>query len=115
MTDKINKKVIGIFAKNKKNSPGCCDEKICKCEDGYYYVCMKFDLNGKPFDEEKLIKYADESYYIIKVLLTHETTPYIHNYKIPGKDILNFTELYIKGDKEGKIIEIDKFYPEDWA
>ena len=115
MTDKISKKVIDIFAKNKKNTPVCNDEKICKCEDGYFYVCMKSDLNGKHFDEENLLKQANDCYYIVKVLVKQSLTPFIYNYKIPGEKILNFIELYIKGDKEGTIIEIDKFYPEDWA
>lgn len=115
MSDKINKKVIDIFAKNKKNTPVCCDEKICKCQDGYFYVCMKTDLNGKSFIEENLIKNANECYYIVKVMIKQGLHPFIYNYKVPGEDILKFIELFIKGEKDGNIIEIDKFYPEDWA
>ena len=115
MTDKINKKVIDIFAKNKKSTPVCNDENINRCKDGYFFVCMKSDLNGKHFDEENHIKSANECYYIVKVLINQGMHPFIYNYKIPGEKILEFIELYIKGDKEGKIIEIDKFYAEDWA
>jgi hypothetical protein len=115
MSDKINKKVIDLFSKNKKNNPSCCDHKVCKGNDGYYYVCMKQDLNGKPFLEDNLIKNANECYYIVKVMIKQNAHPYIYSYKIPGEDILNFIELFIKGEKDGKIIEIDKFYPEDWA
>jgi len=117
MSDKINKKVIDIFTKNKKSHPTCNDEKICMCEDGYYYVCMNHDLNGKLFDEETLLQRANECYYIVKVMMKSHGIPHpvIYNYKIPGDKILNFIELYIKGEKEGSIIEIDKFYPEDWA
>lgn len=115
MSDKINRKVIDIFTKNKKTTPVACDEKICKCNDGYYYVCMKSDLNGKPFDEEKLLRQANDCYYIAKVMIKRGVAPFIYNYKVPGDDLLKFIELYINGDKEGQIIEIDKFYPEDWA
>ena len=115
MTDKISKKVIDIFAKNKKSTPVSLDENINKCEDGFFYVCMKSDLNGKLFDEENLIKKANDCYYIVKVMMKQGLHPFIYNYKIPGENILEFIELYIKGDKEGLIIEIDKFYPEDWA
>jgi hypothetical protein len=115
MTDKINKKVIDIFAKNKKNSHACHDEKINRCEDGYFYVCMKSDLNGKHFVEENLIKNANNCYYIVKVMVKQGLHPFIYNYKIPGEKIFEFIELYTKGEKEGRIIEIDKFYPEDWA
>lgn len=115
MSDKINKKVIDIFAKHKKNTPVCTDDKVCKCEDGYFYVCMKADLNGKHFIEDNLLRHADELYYIVKVMIKQGIHPYILNYKIPGEKILEFVELFINGEKEGKIIEIDKFYPEDWA
>ena len=115
MTDKINKKVIDIFAKNKKNPPVCTDEKICRGTDGYFYVCMKSDLNGKHFDEETLLNKANDCYYIVKVMVKQGVHPFIYNYKVPGDKLLEFIELYIKGEKEGKIIELDKFYPEDWA
>jgi hypothetical protein len=115
MTDKINKKVIDIFAKNKKNMTVCNEENINRCKDGYFYVCMKSDLNGKHFDEEKLLKNANDCYYIVKVMIKQNLHPFIYNYKVPGEKILEFIELYIKGEKDGSIIEIDKFYQEDWA
>jgi len=116
MTDKINEKIIDIFTKNKKNAKtAVCEEKVCTCEDGYYYVCMKSDLNGKHFDEAKLLNEANNCYYIVKVMIKQALHPYILNYKIPGTKILEFIKLYMSEDKEGQIIEIDKFYPEDWA
>ncbi len=115
MSDRINKKVIDIFTKNRKDNQHCSEEKICKCDDGYYFVSMYTDLNGKHFDEEHLLQKANDCYYIVKILLKQGIHPYINNYKIPGEKILNFIQLYIEGNKEGSIIEIDKFYPEDWA
>lgn len=115
MPDKINKKVIDIFTKNKKDAPVCNDEKVCRCDDGFYYVCMQHDLNGKHFDESHLLQNANECYYIVKVMMKQSIHPVIYNYKIPGEKILDFIELYINKNKEGTIIEIDKFYPEDWA
>lgn len=115
MSDRINKKVIDIFRKNKKNAALNCDDKICKCEDGYFYFCMKSDLNGNHFDENNLITKANNCYYIVKVMIKQGIHPFINNYKIQGDKILDFIELFINGDKEGSIIEIDKFYPEDWA
>lgn len=115
MSDKINKKVIDIFTKHKKDTPVCNDEKVCRCDDGYFYVCMNLDLNGKHFDEDNLLKKANDCYYIVKVMMKQSVHPVIYNYKIPGEKILDFIKLYINGNKNGTIIEIDKFYPEDWA
>ncbi len=115
MTDKIHKKVIDIFAKHKKNSPTCKEDKICTSEEGYYYVCLQKDLNGKHFDEKKLVKNANECYYIVKIMIKEGLQTFINSYKIPGNKILEFLKIYINGEKEGQIIEIDKFYPEEWA
>jgi len=78
-------------------------------------VSFKTDPNGKHFDEKKLIKNANESYYIVKIMLKEGILPYINSYKIPGDKLLNFLKIYMDGEKEGQIIEIDKFYPEEWA
>lgn len=115
MTDIINKKVIDIFAKHKKNAVVCKDDKVCTTEEGYYYVCLKADLNGKHFDEKKLVKNANECYYIVKIMIKESISPYIYSYKVPGENILDFLKLYINGEKEGQVIEIDKFYKDEWA
>ncbi len=52
---------------------------------------------------------------LFKVMMKQSIHPVIYNYKIQGEKILDFLELYINKNKEGTIIEIDKFYPEDWA
>ena len=61
------------------------------------------------------LKNANESYYIIKVMIKEGISPVINNYKVPGEKVLDFLKMYINGEKEGQIIEIDKFYPDEWA
>ena len=114
MTDKLNKKVIDIFSKNKKSGT-CNSSRVCKTSDDYLYVTIKKDENGRSFDEKTLLKKADKFYYIVKILIKDSPHPYINNFKIPGDKIIDFIKMYADENGEGQIIEIDKFYPEEWA
>jgi hypothetical protein len=115
MTDKINEKVINIFTRHKKQLPISDDEKVIRSEDGYFYICVKKDENSRSFDVEKLLDRAYSCQYIVKVMVNHSDSPYIYNYKVPGEKILDFLTPYINMEKEGKIIEIDKYYPHELA
>lgn len=114
MSDTINEKVINIFTRHKKQLPISDDEKVIRSDDGFFYVCVKKDENGKFFDEEKLLDKAYDCHYIVKIM-THHDHPHIYNFKVPGEKLLNFLAPYIKGEKEGRIIEIDKYYPDELA
>ncbi|OGI01164.1 MAG: hypothetical protein A2Y25_09030 [Candidatus Melainabacteria bacterium GWF2_37_15] len=114
MTDDINKKIINIFSAHKKARP-CSGNQVCESAEGYSYVTIKADDNGRHFDEEKLLKNASSFYYIVKVMVKEGKHPYINNFKISGDKVLDFVKMYTDGKGEGQIIEIDKFYPEDWA
>lgn len=114
MTDKLNEKVINIFTAHKK-AKTCSNGEVCKTPDGYSYVTIHTDENGRHFDEEKLLKNADEFYYIVKVMVKEGKHPYINNFKISANKLLDFIKIYIDGNGEGQIIEIDKFYTEEWA
>ncbi|EKE03303.1 MAG: hypothetical protein ACD_20C00222G0002 [uncultured bacterium] len=115
MTDKINEKVINIFTRHKKQLPISDDEKVIRNDDGFYYICVKKDENGRHFDEEKLSKGADECHYLVKVMVKHSEYPFIYNYKVPGEKILEFLKPYTNDEKEGKIIEINKYYAHELA
>lgn len=115
MTDKINEKVINIFTRHRKQLPILDDEKVIRSDDGFYYICVKKDENGRYFDEEKLLNRANECHYIVKVMVIHSDYPCIYNYKVPGNKILDFLTSYINNEKDGKIIEIDKYFPHDLA
>lgn len=116
MPDRINKKVVKLFAKHKKNQNCCSDEEnVIRNEDGYYYVCIKKDDNGHHFDEKRLLERTEDFYYIVNVMVNNSEYPHIYSYKVPGEKILDFIEPYVNNDKEGRIIEIDKHYPGDLA
>jgi hypothetical protein len=116
MTDKINEKVINIFARHsKKASPVSEEERVFNSPDGYSYVHIKYDENGHNLDEKKLLEKADSQWYIIKVLERHKDHATIKNFKVSGERILEFLETFISEKRTGRVIEIDKYYPEELA
>lgn len=116
MTDKINEKVINIFTKHsKKSTPATEEEQVFTSPDGFHYVHIKYDGNGQPLDEEKLLEQADNQVYIVKILEHHKNAPAIKNYKVPGERLLEFLSSFISEKRTGRIIEIDKYYPEELA
>ena len=116
MTDKINEKVINIFARhNKKANPASEEEQVYKSPDGFSYVHIKSDENGHPLDESKLLEKADSQWYIVKVLEHHKNKPTIKNFKVSGERLLEFLESFLVEKRAGRIIEIDKYYPEELA
>jgi hypothetical protein len=115
MSDDINQKVINIFQRHKKHLPNCNEEKVVMAEDGYYYVCFSKDDNGFCFNENHLIERAKKCQYIVRVMIPKNPSPYIYNYKVHGDELLDFLKGFITGEKEGKVIEIDKYIPEDLA
>ena len=115
MTDKISRKIINIFEKHKNQIPLEEDEKIAYCEDGICYVCVKKDENGHPYDEKLLTERADKNQYIVRIMVSKGSNPYLYNYKVPGNKITEFLAGYITGEKEGRIIEIESYMPSDPA
>jgi hypothetical protein len=115
MTDKINEKIISIFARHKKHLPIDDEHKIIRNSDGFYYVCIQKDENGNNFDKKKLLESANSCYYIVKVMLNEHEYPRICNFRVPGEKIMSFLAPYINGEKEGEVIEIDKFFSDDLA
>ncbi len=117
MTDELNKKVIDLFSVNNKTKKAkhCNNGNVCKTSDGYFYVSIDTDENGRHLDEESLLKRAEAFYYIVKVLVKEGVRVYINNYKIPAEELLDFIRIYNDNKGEGKIIEIDKFFQDEWA
>ncbi|MFH0702534.1 MAG: hypothetical protein V2B14_03225 [bacterium] len=115
MSDNINEKIISIFAKHKKKLSSDDDEKVIRSIDGFYYICIKKDENNKYLDEKKLTDKSFKYSYIVKVMVKHSEHPYIYSFKVPGEKIVEFLKLYVNGEREGQIIEIDKYYPNEFA
>lgn len=112
MPDKINEKIVNIFARHKKQLPcSCDDEKVIRNDEGYYYVCIKKDENGHNFDKERIIDRINTYNYIVKVMDTESEHPHIYSYKVPGNKIIEFLLPYANQEKNGTVIEIEKYHP----
>lgn len=115
MTDNINEKIISIFAKHKKQIPLCEDERVVRNEDGFYYVCVAMDDNGRQLDENRLLEKSGKVKYIVKVLHNKGDGPHLYNYLVTGEKLLDFMTPYIMKEKDGYIVDIDKYRPDELA
>lgn len=114
MTDEINKKVINIFSKHKKELP-LGDEERVKFFAGFDYVKMDKDVNGKPFNSDKLNSYAQGCHYIIRVMRNIDGEIVLYNYDVPNDKLFTFIKSFENNTLNGTIIEIDKYFPEGLA
>ncbi|MCQ2957917.1 MAG: hypothetical protein MJ180_03330 [Candidatus Gastranaerophilales bacterium] len=111
----INKKVVSIFERHKANKLNNDDAKVIECDDDIYCVTVKTDKHGNPFNRAELLEDARMTEYIVKVLVDTPESSYINNYKVSGEKILEFLSKYTKRKKQGQVIEIDKYIPDDLA
>ena len=111
----IDKKVVSIFERHKSNKSYSTDAKVIKCDDDIYCVTVKSDKHGNPFNKEELIEDAMITEYIVKVLIDTPQGSYINNYKITGEKLLPFLNKFTSRKKQGQVIEIDKYIPDDLA
>lgn len=109
----LDKKVVNIFTKHKENQP--TDTKVIKCDDGIYCVTVKTDKHGNPLNKDEILQDAMITEYIVKVLIETPQGSYINNYKVSGEKILAFLSKYTTRKKQGQVIEIDKYIPDDLA
>lgn len=114
MINDINNKVIDIFKRHKDASLDDTDEKV-KFFKGFNYVRLDKDLNGKPFKEEHLIECSKKCHYIVRVMREKNNHVALYNYKVPHEKIIEFIGKFANNELNGKIIEIDKYIPEDLA
>lgn len=110
MSEEINKKVINIFSKHIKNKPIDTKEKV-KSFAGFSYVRLDKDVNGYPFKEEKLLDYAKDCHYLVKVMRDKNGSPSLYSYNVPSDKLLDFLLMFRNNELNGSIIEIDKFLP----
>ncbi len=111
----IDKKVVSIFERHKSNKLSEADAKVIKCDDDIYCITVKTDKHGNPFNKQELIADAMVTEYIVKVLIDTPQGSYINNYKLSGEKLLPFLSKYTNRKKQGQVIEIDKYIPDDLA
>ena len=114
MADEINKKVIDIFSKHNNKLKPETEEKV-KFYAGFNYVRIDKDHNGNKFNPEHLLKYAQGYHYIVRVMREYKGETVLYNYDVPNSDLFKFIESFQENTLDGKIIEIDKYFPDTSA
>jgi len=114
MSDSINKKVINIFSKHNSELPQGSSERV-KYYAGFNYVKLRKDTNGNKFNAENLIKYAESCHYIVRVMREIDDEVILYNYDVPNDELFKFLKSFEENTFDGKIIEIEKYFPEGLA
>ena len=109
-----DKNIINIFAShyNKKNEENSEDIRYFA---GFNYVKINKDKNGNRFNKEHLIAYAEKCHYIVSVMRELDGEIWLYNYDVTNNDLPDFIKAFEKNTLNGKIIEIEKYFPEDLA
>lgn len=114
MREEIDRKVINIFSRHKKELPPVTNEKV-KFYAGFNYVKLNKDHNGNKFNPEHLKKYAETCHYMVRVMKEYKGETALYNYDVPNSDLFKFIKSFEENTLDGTIIEIDKYFPDDLA
>jgi len=97
-------KIINIFDKKGKSD-----------FTNFEYVKLNRDTNGMKFNEEKLLEYAHSCRYIVRVMRDIEGDICMYNFNVPSEKLSAFLSSFDQNSSLGKIIEVEKFIPEELA
>lgn len=112
MSEKINEKIINIFNNKRTNKE---KEDRIKSFVGFEYVRLDKDLNGYNFVSENLLEYAKKCMYIIRVMKEKNGKISLYNYEVSADRLIEFILKFHTNELRGKIIEIEKYIPDDLA
>lgn len=115
VSDEINKNVINLFSSHNNNhiTPEIRDK--IKYYAGFNYVKIKKDTNGNKFNKEHLLKYSAKCHYMVTVMRELDNEVVLYSYDVQNDDLFKFMKSFDENTLDGKIIEIDKYFPDDLA
>ena len=111
MDKELNDKVIDFSKKSLKIEENLSNSIFKDIE----YIKITKDENGNSFKEEALIEYAKRCFYIVTVVKNNGITPALYKYKVPFEVLLDFLNEFKNNNSYGKIIDIERYVPEDLA
>lgn len=113
--DELNKNVINLFSNHNNNhiTPEVKDK--IKYYAGFNYVKIKKDTNGNKFNKDHLLKYRVKCHYMVTVMREVDDEVILYSYDVPNDDLFKFMKSFDENTLDGKIIEIDKYFPDDLA
>ncbi len=115
MSDEINKKVINLFSNHNNNRITPEVQKRVKFYAGFNYVKLNKDSNGNKFNKENLLNYSSKCHYMVTVMRELDGEVILYSYDVPNNELFKFMKSFDENKLDGKIIEIDKYFPNDLA
>ena len=115
MSEEINKNVINLFTSHKSNSINNENTERIKFYAGFNYIKVKKDTNGNKFNKENLLKYAEKCHYMVTVMREIDNETVLYSYEVSNADLFKFMKSFEENTLDGRIIEIEKYFPEDLA
>ena len=121
MDEKTSEKVIKLFKNGhteRQSDSNTGNEKqnpAIKFFAGVNYVRLDEDVNGYPFNKEKLLENAEKFSYIVRVLKPKNGKTALYNYNVPYDKIVSFISMFDRNELTGTIIDIDKYKPHELA
>jgi hypothetical protein len=109
--DKKDNNIINIFQKTSKLNNDV-PQRFFK---GFQYVKITKDESGNYFKEEALKEYAKKCFYIVTVMKNNGIGVALYKYKVPYDSLLDFFNHFRNNEAYGKIIDIERYIPEDLA
>ena len=111
MDNNSNDKVIDFSKKSVKIEENLHNTIFKDIE----YIKITKDENGNSFKEEALIEFAKRCFYIVTVVKNNGITPALYKYKVPFEVLLDVLNEFKNNQSYGKIIDIERYVPDDLA
>lgn len=118
MTEEIHRKVVNIFERHRRGEHFHFEVEdggeLIISPDGFHYVSFKSEYPQGHQQIDELTDLADKKHYIIKILESHrDGGSRLNNYYVPGERLDEF--LSSLSNRPGKILEIERVFPEQTA
>lgn len=113
---KMDHKVISIFQKHRHGEQLHFDVEeggvLVISPDGFNYVSFKTSnlVEIESMDLDTILEMAKKKHYIIKMLEHHKDSDRLNNYYVSADRLEEF--LLSLSSRPGKVVEIERFYPD---
>ena len=109
MNNDFDGKIIDFSKKSK------ISEDTQKRFKGFPYIKLRKDENGNFFKEDSIVEYAKKCFYIVSVIKSDSFSSALYKYKVPYDSLLDFLNDFRTNASYGKVIDIERYVPEDLA
>ena len=111
MNDDFIDKVVNFVKRTSSDNKGVKQPSF----KGFPYIKIIKDENGNFFKEDSLIDYAQKCFYIVTVVRKNGIGCALYKYKVPYDSLLKFLNQFRINSSYGRVIDIERYVPEDLA